>query len=352
MTRGMQREQDTNGRKKAPARMDYATASPTAPKPPKRHKKSGGMGPLAALVVIAALALIGLWRWSELSSLPVNAQPAATPAATVAPTPAPTATPTPAPSPSPAPAVHSENEQPGTVFTAQARAELDEFLSAQPGSVSVWAQDIETGETYHFNSGAGFYCASTLKAPYALWLCQRDEAGEIDLDAAVGSASGWQRLHAMIAQSSNGAAHDLGAAFPATAETGFTEFLRVLGFASPDGCDVIEDGIHGWVKAADGGRAMRAVYDYIQQGTENGQKLKDALLAADHELLWCPAPAAKKYGSWDGALHDMAIVYAERPYIVSVFTGWGSAEVDFPPEGVELMQQLGHMLARMMGAEE
>ena len=104
--------------------------------------------------------------------------------------------------------------------------------------------------------------------------------------------------------------------------------------------------------AADGGKAMQAIYDYTQQETENAGALKAALLAADHELLWAPAPAAKKYGSWDQVLHDMAIVYADEPYILSVFTNWGSADVDFPPEGVEMMQQLGHLAAQAMGADD
>lgn len=311
----------------------------------RRHKKRGSeKRALVALAVFAALALIFLWRYSELSdTVPAEAPPAQSIAPTAAP--APTASPQPTPQPTPTPAVAAQG------ISDAARRPLDDFLNAQQGSVSVWLQNLVTGATYSYNPSAGFYCASTLKAPYALWLCRRDEAGEIDLDADVGGATGWQRLHAMLSKSSNGAAHALGAAYPGTVETGFAEFLRGLGFASPDGCDVTEEGIHGWVTAADGGKAMRAIYDYTLQDTENARALKEALLAADHELLWAPAPAAKKYGSWDQALHDMAIVYAGEPYVLSVFTNWGSAEVDFPPEGVEMMQQLGRLAAQAMGAE-
>ena len=315
-----------------------------------KQKQPGGprsfKGALAALVVFVALILIFLWRYSGLATVPAEA-PAAQSAAPTA-TPAPTAAPTPGitPEPTPAPAVAAQG------VGGEARQMLDDFLNAQPGSVSVWMQNLVTGASYSYNPSAGFYCASTLKAPYALWLCQRDDAGEIDLDADVGGATGWQRIHAMLSKSSNGAAHALGAAYPGTVETGFSEFLRGLGFASPDGCDVTEEGIHGWVTAADGGKTMQAIYDYTQQETENAGALKAALLAADHELLWAPAPAAKKYGSWDQVLHDMAIVYADEPYILSVFTNWGSADVDFPPEGVEMMQQLGHLAAQAMGADD
>ncbi len=308
-------------------------------------RQPGYKGALAALVVFAALALIFLWRYSGLATVPADAPAAQSTAPTPRPTAAPTPTPQPTPEPTPTPAVAAQG------IDDEPRRVLDEFLNAQPGSVSVWMQNLVTGASYSYNPSAGFYCASTLKAPYALWLCQRDDAGEIDLDADVGGATGWERIYAMLSKSSNGAAHALGAAYPGTAETGFSEFLRGLGFASPDGCDVVEEGIHGWVTAADGGKAMRAIYDYTQQDTESARALKAALLAADHELLWAPAPAAKKYGSWDQVLHDMAIVYADEPYILAVFTNWGSAEVDFPPEGVEMMQQLGHLAAGAMGAE-
>ena len=60
---------------------------------------------------------------------------------------------------------------------------LDAFCAVQPGSFSVYLQDLTSGEEYTYQADTLYYPASTLKAPYALWLCQRDDAGEIDLDA-------------------------------------------------------------------------------------------------------------------------------------------------------------------------
>lgn len=256
---------------------------------------------------------------------------------------APEPTATPQPTATPEPELSDENP-----ITAAEAAEMDALLDSMPGSISVWIQDITSGQIYTYQPDNGFYCASTLKAPYALWLCQRDEAGLIDLDAAVGSKTGWQLIDPLIAHSSNGAAHDLGQMWPGSLDTGFSAFLAELGFASPEGCEVVEEGIHGWVTGADGGRAMRALYDYFETGSENALKLQQSFLAADHDLLYCPAPAAKKYGSWDQALHDMAIVYAQRPYIISVFTDWGDEEVSFPEEGRERMQQVGQLAAEII----
>lgn len=249
----------------------------------------------------------------------------------------------------PEPTVTPESEIAADLpITVEEAARMDALLDSMPGSISVWIQDIDSGQTYTYEPDNGFYCASTLKAPYALWLCRQDEAGQIDLNAAVGNKTGWDLIHTMIAHSSNGAAHDLGIMWPGSLETGFADFLSELDFASPEGCEVVEEGIHGWVTGADGGRAMRALYDYFETGTKDALQLQEAFLAADHDLLYCPAPAAKKYGSWDQALHDMAIVYAERPYIISMFTDWGDEEVSFPEEGRERMQQVGQLAAEII----
>ena len=310
------------------------------------RRKTASPAPTLVLLVLAVCAMLAaLWYWSE-SALPVNGEDveggtpasASRPASSAAPA-------TPAPPPAPPPL-------PETLLTDEAAAQLDAFLDGQPGSVSVWLRDLVTGDTYTYGESAGFYCASTLKAPYALWLCQKDETGEIDLDSSWNGSTGWDRIYKMITVSSNDAAHGLAGMWPATADTGFQDFLAQLGFASPEGCEITaEEGIHGWVTAQDGGLSMQALYDYFETGTEDAEQLKQAFLDAQHDYLWFPAPAAKKYGSWDSAFHDMGICYSQRPYILSVFTSYGTQD-EPPAEGIEMMQQFGHLVADVMGQGE
>ena len=110
----------------------------------------------------------------------------------------------------------------------------------------------------------------------------------------MGGATGWERIYAMLSKSSNGAAHALGAAYPGTVETGFRNFCGGWALPRPTAATWWRRGIHGWVTAADGGKAMQAIYDYTQQETESARALKAALLAADHELLWAPGPRGQK----------------------------------------------------------
>ena len=55
-------------------------------------------------------------------------------------------------------------------------------------------------------------------------------------------------------------------------------------------------------------------------------------------------PAAKKYGSWDYAYHDVAIVYAKHPYWIVCMTDQGDENVDFPEEPTQAMQTLGQLV--------
>ena len=312
------------------------------------RKKKHARWPWVVMAVVMVMVIVAAARSMMRQAVGAAASTAASQSSSQAhPAPQPDSEPEPTAAPLPTATPEPELSSDEPITPAEA-AEMNALLDSMPGSISVWIQDIGSGQTYTYQPDNGFYCASTLKAPYALWLCQRDDAGLIDLDATVGGKTGWELIDPMIAHSSNGAAHDLGQMWPGSLETGFSDFLTELGFASPEGCEVVEEGIHGWVTGADGGRAMRALYDYFETGSENALKLQESFLAADHDLLYYPAPAAKKYGSWDQALHDMAIVYADRPYIISMFTDWGSEDVSFPEEGRERMQQVGQLAAEII----
>lgn len=67
-------------------------------------------------------------------------------------------------------------------------------------------------------------------------------------------------------------------------------------------------------------------------------------------MLRSPWPMAKKYGSWDGALHDMAIVYSGEPYLIAVLSDWGVEGEEFPAEGVSRIWAIGELAGALMEA--
>lgn len=252
-------------------------------------------------------------------------------------------------------------------FAGWDTATLDAFCAQQPSGFSVYAQDLETGEIYTYNEEIEYYPASTLKAAYALWLCQQAEQGVLDMEGNVsnpfsfGTLKGtklsaydgcamipaWDVMYAMLTVSDNNAMDMLVATWPGSEETGFCDFLYNLGFHAAYSCSMTaENGIQGIMNVEDAGLLMQALYEYFDTETSTALQLMDCFLDAEHTALYIPegVEAAKKYGSWDYAFHDLAIVYAEHPYILCCMTDQGDQNVDFPPAVVAAMQELGQLI--------
>lgn len=261
----------------------------------------------------------------------------------------------------------------GPALSREELALLDAFCQQQGDGFSLAVYDLTAGESYTYNAGQYYYAASTLKAPYALWLAQRADTGEIDLDENLpnlfrGRLTGWlaeysdsdtvparEALAAMIGNSDNYGLSLLAARWPAGEGSGFAAFAaQQLGMQDTTGCSLTwEGGVQGYTTAADNLAFLQALYGYFESGASNAQWLWQVFCAADHDLLYVPegVQAAKKYGSWELALHDEMIVYAERPYLIACFTAWGEESVDFPPEAAGVMQQLGKLVYEMIQGE-
>lgn len=270
----------------------------------------------------------------------------------------------------PADLVPSETATPAPteeVFSGWDAQTLDAFCAQQPSGFSVYAQDLETGLVYTYNKDIEYYPASTLKAAYALWLCEQAEQGILDMEGdlnnpysfgrlagtkleaydGVSSIPAWDVMYAMITVSDNNAMDMLVSTWPGTADTGFCDFLAELGFHAPYSCAMtLDGGIEGIMNVQDAGLLMQALYEYFETETSTALQLQDCFLDAEHTALYVPdgVEAAKKYGSWDYAFHDFMIVYAEHPYILCCMTDQGDQNVDFPPAVVEVMQELGQLI--------
>ncbi|MDD4774256.1 MAG: serine hydrolase [Eubacteriales bacterium] len=88
------------------------------------------------------------------------------------------------------------------------------------------------------------------------------------------------------------------------------------------------------MSAADAGKCMKAIYEFMENDVHYGMFMKDALTGSAHHTIIpysvTPKQTAHKYG-WDkGAYNDMAVVYAENPYVLAILTDYdkGGKEVN------------------------
>lgn len=249
-----------------------------------------------------------------------------------------------------------KEEESGPSVTPEEAAWLDEQIATLGGGISVYYKSLTRGDTYSFDAETEYYIASVIKAPYALYVYQLADAGSVDLSQTYTYESrhrlggtGYlqeqpvgtqytlsQLLEYTIRYSDNNAFLMVREAVPTD---GFKQFVRTLGLVHESSMDSLGEGaaIRGNICAHDAGIIAEAIYRYAESGSPNGAKLKEDMLHTEQPMLRSEYPMARKLGSWEGAMHDVAIIYAPEPYILAVCTNRGHSydswyvESDYEP---------------------
>jgi len=238
----------------------------------------------------------------------------------------------------------SDNED--GIFSLEEQAELDSLIESLGSNISVYYEDIKTGDSYGYKSNTGYYVASVVKAPFAMYVYQLADKGETDISAKYEYESKYHRtgsgvindslygtkfklseiLEYTIRQSDNTAFCMIRNNF---STSDFLIYLKTIGYdgSGLQSLNLSKNTINGSLSAKNAGLLAKRIYEYGESGSVNGKKLIEDMMNTDvHELVASKYPVARKYGSWTGALHDMAIVYAPKPYVLCIFTGLGKSD--------------------------
>lgn len=209
----------------------------------------------------------------------------------------------------------------GDTFSDSEITTLDTFFEKAPIEVSVYIRMLDDGSTYLFNPLQTYYTASLAKAPYALYLMNQEDLGDISLNSIERE---W--VTDMISKSDNEATVYLASRY-STVSTSYENFLDSIGFTDPTSSKIIsysyDSGvIEGRMNVIDAGHTMLALYEYFETKTERALALQEDFLSYDYEepLITIDVPMAKKYGLDSDANHDIAIVYGQRPFIFCILT--------------------------------
>lgn len=234
-----------------------------------------------------------------------------------------------------------------------------EVITYETPKIALYYEDINNGYKYAYNPDEVFDPASMIKAPFILSLLIEASAEEeriaaketgtperrFDMtkkitytkDAYYQSGSG------EIINSKDGTEYTYRDLFYHVLEcsdnVAYTILKNTFG-TEYYGSLVVKLGATSMYKkpvgmsAADAGKCMKAVYEFTESDAYYAAFMKDALIGSAHLTMIpysvSPKKAAHKYG-WDvGAYNDMAIVYSENPYVLSVLTNYdsGGKEVD------------------------
>lgn len=253
------------------------------------------------------------------------------------------------------------------IFSDSEVETLVNLIESQDFESSVWIQDLDTDDVFVYNPTERYYQAQIIKSPYSIWICRNADKGLIDLQNPIENhydlcsdskwianykddetIDPWVCIDAMIYASDNKATSILQRTWPVTyrkSDDDFNKFLHNILEWEENSCgEVDRDTTNGWLTVTDAAKTLTYLYNYFESNSLNGQRLKDSYTQAVHNYLWFPEDieVAKKYGSWTDAFHDIAIVYADHPYLIACMTDAGEI-AHFRTDAVNYMQELGKL---------
>ena len=222
---------------------------------------------------------------------------------------------------------------------------IDSYEHFRYYDISLAYYDIETGFSLVINPDNHYYIASVMKAPYMLYIYRLALTGEADLEEKLVYTEDFKRegtgvlkdmefeteftveelIGYSLEESDNSAFDMLRKKFP---EEGYVEYIKSLGIVHPDDAKAFNQpqicGETALIFSA-------AVYDFIEEKNPYSEKLRYHMTHSRNTMIYGGEgdEVVRKYGWHDGNFHDMAVVYGERPYLLTIMTNLDLLEIEY-----------------------
>lgn len=210
--------------------------------------------------------------------------------------------------------------------------------------------DLETGFRVMLNPDKHYYSASVIKAPYMLYIYRLALAGKADLEQKLTYTQKYRRegtgelknmefgteftveelIGYCLETSDNSAFAMLKELYP---EDGYEKFAASI------------EGVHAEDAKAKGGPQIccesslafsRAIYNFIGENNPYSENLFTHMTNSRNAMIYGGdgSQVVRKYGWYEGFFHDMAIVYGEKNYLISIMTNLDMLEIDSREYGI------------------
>ncbi len=219
--------------------------------------------------------------------------------------------------------------------TAGIKNQLTEYLKSCKGKYGIYYYNLETMEEFGINQNVEFTAASTVKVPLNLYLCEKILAEQIDPQAKVtykkadyeegtgiiqyeefGKSYTIQELSRLSIVNSDNVATNMLIRYLGL--SALKQYMRQVG-------GVVVDEEKNISSPEDMGLYMKKVYELYQSGSEPGSTLMNNLMTTEFKdripaLLPKTVKVAHKIGTQLAVVNDVGIVFAEKPYIISIMS--------------------------------
>lgn len=220
---------------------------------------------------------------------------------------------------------------------------LDNLITEMGEGVSVYYEDLNSENIYTYNQEEKYFIASIIKAPYCMYLYDLASQGKCDLDEIfvflpedIKDGTGeLKEMEFLIDEATDEPIpieltmrELMGYAIKNSDNTamellrdrynyiGYTEYAMELGLNYKEDISYIVD---GQLTAKDAGIYAKSLYDFFETN-EYGPELKAIMMETGNKMIATDSPMARKYGWAENSFHDMAVVYAENPYVLVILT--------------------------------
>ncbi|MCL1936013.1 MAG: class A beta-lactamase-related serine hydrolase [Defluviitaleaceae bacterium] len=201
-------------------------------------------------------------------------------------------------------------------------------------NISVFYENLENRFTYAHNANEIYFGASVTKLPFAFYIWQKAYNDNTNLNTKITytqadyrGGSGIIRhnyefgqmftqrelLHLMISPSDNIATRMLRRYHGINS---YRNFIYEVG-ANPN---FVHNITYSHINAYDGGLFARKIFYFIQEDNEFAQGFKRDLIANRYPFIFSDYTFASKSGWATEAYHDIAIVFAESPYTLTILS--------------------------------
>lgn len=214
--------------------------------------------------------------------------------------------------------------------------------------ISLAYRDLETGFRIMLNPDKHYYSASVIKAPYMLYIYRLALEGKADTEQKAVYTEKYRRegtgvlknmefgteftveelIGYCLEESDNSAFAMLKELFP---EEGYEEFTASLGVHEEDGRVK-----SGQICCESALIFSEAIYDFIEENNPYSQSLRDHMTHSRNAMILGgkDSEVVRKYGWYEGFFHDMAIVYGEKTYLLTIMTNLDMLEIDKREYGI------------------
>lgn len=222
---------------------------------------------------------------------------------------------------------------------------VDSYEHFRYYDISLAYYDIETGFSLLINPDKHYYLASVMKAPYVLYIYRLALAGEADTEEKLVYTEEFKRegtgvlkdmefgteftieelIKYTLEESDNSAFAMLRKRFP---EEGYVEYIKSLGVNHTDDAKAFnQPQICGETALFFSG----AVYDFIEEKNPYSENLRYYMTHSRNAMIYGGEgdEVVRKYGWHGGNFLDMAVVYGERPYLLTIMTNLDQLEIEY-----------------------